>query len=342
MLHNHIDSASSFPFRDTDRPGHEECTGCGICTLPCPVWHQTRDIMLTCYGRARALQGGASLEELRRSLMACVLCGACEAVCPVGIDSVGMTIDLRAILAKKGISPLTELPALRESKSTGAETRPAGQGPALFLPNVTLRANGMVKRIQRLLGNNGIVQTAADDGSDIAAALEAGLEPAAERMERFIRSLAGAKELIVTQGLLHRSLRKWLPGVRVSGLGESLLRRDIIRNNLRPTDLLVIETRGFHADHDRLVQEYDALRREVGCVMNLDLQRIAIPTGAVSLQNGLHMNIVDAYEQVRLILDGHRIDRIVAECPEDPVLFKKVTRLRVIHISELAPAEEDI
>jgi len=274
--------------------------------------------------------------------MACVLCGACEAVCPVGIDSVGITIDLRAILAKKGISPLTELPALRESMSLGAETKPAGQGPALFLPNITLRANGMVKRIQRLLGNNGIIQTAADDGSDIAAALETGLEPAAKRVERFIQSLAGAKELIVTQGLLHRSLRKWLPGVRVSGLGESLLRRDIIRNNLRPTDLLVIETRGFHADHDRLVQEYDALRREVGCVMNLDLQRIAIPTGSVSLQNGLHINVVDPYKQVHLILDGRRIDRIVVECPEDLVLFKKVVQQRVIHMSELPLAEEDI
>jgi len=342
MSRNHTDSTYSFPFRDVDRPGYEECTGCGVCTLPCPVWHQTHDIMLTCYGRARALQGGASLEELRRSLMACVLCGACEAVCPVGIDSVGITIDLRAILAKKGISPLTELPVLRESMSLGAETKPAGQDPALFLPNITLRANGMVKRIQRLLGNNGIIQTAADDGSDIAAALETGLEPAAKRVERFIQSLAGAKELIVTQGLLHRSLRKWLPGVRVSGLGESLLRRDIIRNNLRPTDLLVIETRGFHADHDRLVQEYDALRREVGCVMNLDLQRIAIPTGAVSLQNGLHINVVDPYKQVHLILDGRRIDRIVVECPEDLVLFKKVAQQRVIHMSELPLAEEDI
>ncbi len=66
---------------------YSECSGCGVCSLVCPVWTQSRDISLTLWGRAKAVQGGAHAEDIRDSLEACVSCGACEVVCPESISA---------------------------------------------------------------------------------------------------------------------------------------------------------------------------------------------------------------------------------------------------------------
>ena len=66
---------------------YTECSGCGVCSLVCPVWTQSRDISLTLWGRAKAVQGGANAEDIRDSLEACVSCGACEVVCPEFINA---------------------------------------------------------------------------------------------------------------------------------------------------------------------------------------------------------------------------------------------------------------
>lgn len=59
-----------------------DCSGCGLCALVCPTWTQNRAIDLLPWGRAKAVQGGASSEEIKDSLEACVHCGACEPICP--------------------------------------------------------------------------------------------------------------------------------------------------------------------------------------------------------------------------------------------------------------------
>lgn len=173
----------------------------------------------------------------------------------------------------------------------------------------------------------------------MASAVEAGIRPKPEQIERLRR--AGVKELIIKEGIMHRFLRQWLPGVRVTGPGEALLRRPAVRKSLRPTDMYVIATRGYHSDFSRLVKVYDRLRRETGCATNLNLQRAAIPTGAVSLQARLGLNSIDAVEQARWILDGHSVERIVVEALEDRKPFEQASRLPVVHISELAPEKEE-
>ena len=335
MFSNQKGVLAAYSSRDSNRPGYEDCTGCRVGTLPCPVWHQTHDIMLTHCGRARALQGGASPEDLRESLMACVLCGACESICPVGIDTVGMTIDLRMMLNDKTSSQFAHnLEAANENRPAHVPTS-AKQYTSLILPGIRLRSNDpLLNIVKRLLEHKG-VSVAMDDGSDICDTLEAGIPISDERREGFIQSLKGAKRLIVAEGLLHRYLRKWLPEAQVIGLGKTLLSKRMIRKALRSTDLYVIETRGYHADFDNMVQEYDIIRRKVGCLMNVDLQRAAIPTGALSLQNRFGMGTVSPIEQARWILDGHNFDRIVVESLEDMEPFQNVTKLRVIHVSEL-------
>ena len=325
---------------DPQRPGYEACTGCGVCVLPCPVWRQTHDVMLTLLGRAKALQRGAPLEEIAESVAACVLCGACEPVCPEDIDTVGMMIDLRAMLARRGVSPLSAAAAQQMQQRKAPQDTPAPSGATWLLPGLSVRANEkFYKDIVSIFEQGGDVLIAADDGSDIAIAIEAGLLVASERRARFVRSLQGAGELIVADGILHRTLRQCLPGVRVIGLGEALLRLAPIRNALQPTDLYVIETRGYHAEFRRLVHLYDRLRQQAGCVMNLDLQRAAIPTGAASLQVRLGLDSIDPCEQARWILEGRQIKRVVVESLADGEPFKQTTQLPVVHLAELAAAE---
>ena len=84
--------------RHAHSPGIETCNGCAVCTLSCPVWGQTHDLLLTFCGRMRTTQGGASPEDLRASAEACVLCGSCEPICNFDMDTIARTIELRAEL----------------------------------------------------------------------------------------------------------------------------------------------------------------------------------------------------------------------------------------------------
>ncbi len=287
---------------------YRACTGCGICVLPCPVWQETRDLSLTLAGRALALQGGATAVDLRESLDACVTCGACEPVCPEEIDTVGMTLDLRKS------APL-DLPELDRSN---------GQKGS-FLPGDSLRRHRLYEVVLQKLAVSPV------DGSDIAAAIEAGRPVAPDRQRQFLDSLTGT-ELIADDGILHRPLRSW--GFKVIGLGEALLRKSPA---LRATDLYVIETRGYHADFRRLVRFYDELRQRVGCEMNLDLQRAAMATGAASLQSRTGKKSIDAAGQARWILEGRDAERIVVECVDDVAPFEEIADLPVVHLAEVTP-----
>ena len=287
---------------------YRACTGCGICVLPCPVWQQTRDLSLTLAGRALALQGGATAVELRESLDSCVTCGACEPVCPEEIDTVGMTLDLRKA------APL-DLPELDRGNGEKGS----------FLPGDSLRRHRVYEVVLQRLA------VSPADGSDIAAAIEAGRPIAPDRQRHFLESLTGT-ELIADDGILHQPLRKW--GFTVIGLGEALLRKG---PKLRATDLYVIETRGYHADFQRLVRFYDELRQRVGCEMNLDLQRAAIATGAASLQSRTGTGRIDAAEQARWILEGRDVKRIVVECVDDIEPFEEIVDLPVVHLAEVTP-----
>ena len=85
------------------------CSGCSLCLLVCPVWRRTRDLRFTPHGRAKALQNGVPVTELKDSIDSCTLCGACEPVCPENIDLVAMTQNLRAQLPQP---PLPSAPAI--------------------------------------------------------------------------------------------------------------------------------------------------------------------------------------------------------------------------------------
>ena len=295
------------------RNGHAACSGCSLCLLVCPVWRRTHDPRMTPEGRAKALQHGASAKEIEDSVRSCTLCGACEPVCPEEIDLVGMTLDLRARLA----DPLA-VEASQRSMNEDRDRLPArGSSRVVFLPGPALRAKPeALARVATLLGG----AVCADDGADLALALESGATIPKQRLDRFLAHLRSAHTMIVEDGLWMRHLRSWLPKARLVGLGEALSSLDAVRRGLRKTDLYVIEPRSYHGDYQRLVKHYDRLRSERGCAFNLDLQRIAVP----------------AFGQADWILKGRSVDRIVVERLEDAVPFERHGSYPVVHVAELA------
>lgn len=286
------------------------CSGCSLCRLVCPMWRAHRAPRYSPEGLAKARQNGAGSEELAPALDACVLCGACDPVCPENIALTDMIMDLRHF-PNAGPGD-TGLPA------AAVEPVPAG---ALLLPGTSLRADpALLERVQSLLG----LRLASDDGADIARALESGSVVDGVRRRRFLDMVDG-RTVVAGDGLLLRWLRGQLPAAaRLQGLGEALGNLPALRRRVASADFYVIEARAYHADHARLVAHYDALRKETGCTMNLDLQRIAIPA-------------VDEAE-ARWMLQGRRPARIVVENPAEREILRRVSDVPVLHLAELADA----
>lgn len=316
------------------RRDYASCSGCGLCLLVCPVWRREHDIGLTPLARAKALQHGAVAADIAGSIQSCTLCSACEPVCPEDIGLVAMTLDLRRQLAPS--AAVRGLRAQMDEQAARPHTS-RSSSPAILLPGQALREHpATLARAAFLLGGAGNISNADDDGSDIALALEAGVAIPSQRLERFLQPLRGLGNIIVSDGLLLRHLRQWLPQAKITSLGSVLSGLAAVRRALRASDLYVIEPRAYHADYQRLVKHYDALRRATGCTLNLDLQRIAIPATARSLPQRLELEPFDDAVQTRWILQGRNIARIVVENIEDGDAFGKVSGLPVVHLADLA------
>ncbi len=314
------------------RKDFTSCSGCGLCLLVCPVWRRDRDFGLTPLGRARALQHGAVAAGISASVQSCTLCAACEPACPEEIGLVEMTLDLRRRLPQA--VALQHPPA----QTVEQKERPAArQASTVLLPGPALRARSTtLARAMALLGGSGGIALAEDDGADIAMALEAGAPVPALRQGQFLQPLRGLRKIVVADGLLLRHLRQWLPGPVIASLGVALSGLPRVRGALRASDLYVIEPRAYHADYQRLVRHYDVLRETAACAMNLDLQRIAIPAAARSLTQRLGLAPIDDSVQLRWLLQGRNVTRIVVEDADDGAAFAQVTSLPVVHLADLA------
>jgi hypothetical protein len=115
---------------------------------------------------------------------------------------------------------------------------------------------------------------------------------------------------------------------------------EAVRRSLRAGDLYVIEPRAYHADYQRLVKYYDRLRRDCGCVLNLDLQRIAIPAAARGLQERLGLEapagLAEDGSQARWVLQGRKVARVVVESLDDRAAMMAASGCPVVHLAELA------
>lgn len=322
------------------KKGYESCSGCGVCLLSCPVWHLTQTMSFTRKARAKAIQGGATYEEIAHAIDSCLLCGACEIACPEGIGLADLNIHQRLELNRQRRKYPRCYPG--ESRETRGNGRNQNAKSLLLAGELLGRNKEMKETVIKLLEGNGKTALALDDGQDIARFMEAGLPVTSERVDCFILSLRPARTLIVAEGLLHHPLRKWLPGKKILGLGESLLSSGSLRSLLGPEDLYMIESRGYHSDHKRLVLFYDRLRRETGCRTNLDLQRTASSTGASSLQGREDMVAAGCIENAKRILKGRRVRRVIVEDLADIEVFRRASDIPVIHLGLLGSKEQTL
>ncbi|MDH3974704.1 MAG: 4Fe-4S dicluster domain-containing protein [Deltaproteobacteria bacterium] len=305
------------------------CSGCSLCLLPCPVWRQKRDITFTWQGRARALQQGAAKEDLRESIFACAYCGSCDPICPQGIDLRGNMAQLRG---NDENNPFAKEICIRIEEALKKPVNPGKKAHTLLVIGDN---DQRIEKIRSLLSGKTTVEPASDKGRDIVLAIEAGLEIPEERLEAFINPLKKAKEIIVSNGILKRPLKHLLPGLKVRGLGQVLSSLPQIRSKLKPTDFYIIESRAYNWDLQSMVVYYDKLRRETGAIFNLDLNRIAIPTTATSIQQISGIKGINAAEQVKWLLEGREVKRIVVESVDDGEAFSASVDIPVIHLSDL-------
>lgn len=313
-------------------PSHADCSGCSLCLLVCPVWRRTRTLQFSPHGRAKALQHGAGFAELSESVLACTLCSACEPVCPEGIGLVDMVLDLRRQIPVPPVLSrvLPKLPDLR----TGAVSASVRSDCGLLPGTLASAEPALLFRVNALLGSDW--DATCGNGVDLALALECGIEISPQWLDRFLSQLRHLKRLVVAEGLLMRHLLQWLPEVKVLSLGEALSRVPVVRLGLRATDLYVIDPRAYHADYQRLVRYYDELQSACGFATNLDLQRIAIPATARGLPALLNGESVHDAAQVKWILKGRRIQRIVVENIDDRAIFMANSDVPVTHLADVA------
>jgi len=296
------------------------------------MWQQQRDVQYSPQGIFKALQHNATLEEINPALFSCVLCGACDILCPESIDITGTIKALRKETFARGIEDelkgkITVLLAHSSSENKIEEN-------TIILPGKALRANPIrLTNIQTLLSNENNAALSLDDGDDIALALEAGIGISEHRLHSFLEPLQGARKLYVSNGQLLKSLRDWLPATKIVALGYGLSQISSLTKHLTKSDLYLIESRSYHLDHQQKTTHYDQLRHQQECQVNLDLQRNAIPTAAGGLNAIKPM--LDSKEQVNWILNGRNVQRIVVECSEDEVAISQACELPVIHIADL-------
>jgi glycolate dehydrogenase iron-sulfur subunit len=81
------------------------CTRCGMCQAVCPLYRETAQESSVARGKLAILDGlmEEAFKESRRSLeqiSRCLLCGACEANCPSGVQVLDIFLKARAILVE--------------------------------------------------------------------------------------------------------------------------------------------------------------------------------------------------------------------------------------------------
>ena len=314
---------------------YSQCHGCGLCTLVCPVWQQQGDRRYTPQGHAKALQYQGDLTA--ETVFSCTLCGACAPVCPQKIKLVDFMIELRQQATATGYGQDIVQALQRRLAEAQFSLQGSSHSGTLFLPGAKLvhHENRLHKVLALLQTQFKPIATVRDAGV-VSAALEAGVVIPESILQRFLVPLREAQQLIVEDGILVSQLRNWLPDAKISSLALSLSSLRQIRAWLKPTDLYIIESRGYHSLYEQAVLSYNDLQNITGCQLNWDLQRLAIPTAKTHIPAMHHDTSPNTAQQIQWILDSGEHKRIVVEDIDDYELIHAYTDTPVVYFAELA------
>ena len=263
------------------------------------------------------MQYGVNGKELLPAATACVVCGACNSICPQNIDLVSLMLDLKS--------------GDNNESDSGVYTGSTGGilVNCIFIPGSALQKDSaMLERVSRYLNAKQRVEIYDDVALDVLEAVESGGSIPKERLEKFLSGLTKAKKIIVDDGLLLRCLRDWLPERKVVALGYHLSKTAV--SGLRENDLYIVNARAFHADVATMQAHYAAMQSMVGCYMNLDLQRLAQPT-----LSDIYPGSLDMVRQIHHIIEGRDAKRVVVESLSDQGAFSRIVNVPVIHVAEL-------
>jgi len=328
---------------------YSQCHGCGLCTVVCPAWQQRRDIRVSPHGHAKALQFGGEIQT--HALFNCILCGACSSICPENIDLMNMLLNLRKISQKKpaqqkihneiknSIKDAFNMQPDADSAELHKESQKELQKELrniVFLTDPELHNDKTrLALITQLLTDQYDLTIANDDGHDISIALEAGINIPEIRLDRFLQPIRFSKKLIVCDGLLQLKLKQWLPYTEINSIGYELSKLAQIRKNITASDFYVIESRAYHSNFKKYVSYYDKLQLEKHCQLNLDLNRLAIPTGGTSDKKLRTPASFSTTKQANWMLSGKTFERIIVEDLKDFKVLSRVSNKPVVHIAEL-------
>ena len=272
----------------------------------------------------RSIQGGAVPEDLKDSLNACVLCGSCEPTCSFDIDTVAKTIELKASLNKT--EPDTRTTANRQKHKTAS-------GRILLANSHLLGREDILGKVLELLGQS--LTQGSDNGEDISYALEKGEVLSKERIDDFLGYVGNAVEVITTDGLIYRIIRRLLPGTNVLGLGEALIKHAGLQGKIDASCIYIIDSMTYNSDFKRMAKFYDRMRQETGCMMNLDLHRVATPSGMSLYGQDNSRIVVDPVKQAEWILNGRLAQKIIVENLQDVEPFRQASDLPVAFVAEI-------
>ncbi|MDQ6963587.1 MAG: 4Fe-4S dicluster domain-containing protein [Mariprofundales bacterium] len=277
------------------------CHSCRLCDLSCAAWRVSRD------GESapRAL---VLMEQRQQSISSwqlafCTLCGACDAACPVGVQPMSLIVQ-----QGEGEGVLQRL-SMASSPTGGRQLILSAEG----------RVAALFPDRERL----------DDCGADIVQALAANRHVSVERRRQFVEPLLAGSSVVVADGLLYYTLRRWLPSLTLVTLAEALLPR--MAHHLRPGDLLLLDAPAFNVDQERLLPLIQRAVMASGAMINLDLQRLATPLR--SYRAGSEEALAARWQWLR---SERGVERVVVENPDDVEVVAAVGELPVLWLGELS------
>jgi len=107
----------------------------------------------------------------------------------------------------------------------------------------------------------------------------------------------------------------------------------LVQQSIHVDDFYIIDAAPFHADYQRRVEHYTSLRIKTGCSMNLDLNRMAIPTGIGS--EAAKQEKFNVCEQIQWLMQGREFSRVIVENHDDIKVLRELTDKPVVCIAEL-------